>query len=120
MYGFIKVAAAVPAVRVADTEYNTAQIESLMAQAEGQSVEIICFPELSVTGYSCQDLFQQQILLEQAEAALLKLMEFSRNLDIITIVGVPISYAGGLLNCAAVIQRHSLPTTRNFMNRGGL
>lgn len=105
MYGFIKVAAAVPAVRVADTEYNTAQIESLMAQAEGQSVEIICFPELSVTGYSCQDLFQQQILLEQAEAALLKLMEFSRNLDIITIVGVPISYAGGLLNCAAVIQR---------------
>ena len=56
-HGFIKVAAAVPAVKVADIEYNVLQIESLIAQAEGQGVEIVVFPELCLTGYSCQDLF---------------------------------------------------------------
>ena len=72
-YGFVKVAAAVPHVRVADCKYNTEQIENLMAQAEGQGVEVLCFPELSVTAYTCQDLFHQQLLLEETEAALLKL-----------------------------------------------
>ena len=56
-YGFIKVAAAVPTVKVADVDYNVGQIESLIAQAEGQGVEVLVFPELSITGYSCQDLF---------------------------------------------------------------
>lgn len=68
-YGFIKVAAAVPAVKVADTEYNVLQIESLIAQAEGQGVEIIVFPELCLTGYSCQDLFKEQLLIDKAEEA---------------------------------------------------
>lgn len=103
--GFIKVAAAVPRVSVADCRKNTEQIEALMAKAQGQGVEIVCFPELSVTGYTCQDLFQQQLLLEEAEASLLRLMEFSRNLDIVAIVGVPISCHGMLFNCAAVVQR---------------
>ena len=58
-YGFLKVAAAVPAVKVADVEYNVAQLESLIAQAEGQGVEVIVFPELCLTGYSCQDLFRE-------------------------------------------------------------
>ena len=70
MYGFIKVAAAVPSVRVADCKFNTTQIEGMMARAEGLGVEIIVFPELSITGYTCQDLFQQQILLEEAETSL--------------------------------------------------
>ncbi|MBQ8277765.1 MAG: NAD(+) synthase [Bacteroidaceae bacterium] len=103
--GFIKVAAAIPSVRVADCRYNTDRMEALMAKAEGLGVEIICFPELSVTGYTCQDLFQQQLLTDEAEAALLRLMEFSRNLDIVALVGVPLAYEGMLLNCAAVIQR---------------
>ena len=66
-YGFIKVAAGVPAVKVADVEYNVQQIESLIAQAEGKGVEIIVFPELCITGYSCQDLFREQLLLDKAE-----------------------------------------------------
>ena len=104
MYGFIKVAAAVPSVRVADCKFNTTQIEGMMARAEGLGVEIIVFPELSITGYTCQDLFQQQILLEEAETSLLKIMEFSHNLNITTIVGLPLAYDGMLLNCAAIIQ----------------
>ena len=58
-YGFIKVASAVPAVRVADCEYNRQQIETLMGQAEDAGVEIIVFPELCITAYTCQDLFRQ-------------------------------------------------------------
>ena len=54
-YGYITVASAIPSVRVADADYNIKQIESLIAQAEGKGAEIIVFPELSVTGYSCQD-----------------------------------------------------------------
>lgn len=104
MHGFIKVAAAVPSVRVADCKFNTEQIEYLMSKAEGLGVEIIVFPELSITSYTCQDLFQQQLLLEEAETSLLKLMAFSHNLNITAIVGVPISYDGMLLNCAAIIQ----------------
>ncbi len=102
--GFLKVAAAVPVVKVADCHHNTEQIESLMARAEGMGVEVVCFPELSVTGYTCQDLFQQQLLLDEVEAALLRLLEFSRNLNIVSIVGVPVAYGGMLFNCAAVIQ----------------
>ena len=77
-YGFIKVASAIPSVRVGDVKYNTAQIENLIAQAEGQGVEVIVFPELSVTGYSCQDLFRQEILLESAETAVMVLLDFTR------------------------------------------
>ncbi|MBQ9190894.1 MAG: NAD(+) synthase [Bacteroidaceae bacterium] len=104
-YGFVKIATAVPEVRVADPKFNTQQIENLVIQAEGRGVEIICLPELSLTGYSCGDLFAQQLLLDEAEMALINLMNFSRSLDIITIVGLPVSYNGMLLNCAAVIQK---------------
>ena len=104
-YGFVKVAAAVPEVHVADPKYNVQQIESLVIQAEGRGVEIICLPELSLTGYSCGDLFSQQLLLDEAELALTHLMNFSRALDIISIVGLPVQYGGMLLNCAAVIQK---------------
>ncbi len=63
-YGFIKVAAAVPAIKVADIDYNVEQIESLIAQAEGQNVEVLVLPELCVTGYTCQDLFRNQLLID--------------------------------------------------------
>jgi len=103
-YGFIKVAAAIPAVKVADTEYNVQQVESLIAQAEGQGVEIVVFPELAITGYSCQDLFKEQLLIDKAEEALLVLLDFTRKLDVIVIVGLPVQVGALLYNCAAVIQ----------------
>lgn len=107
-HGFIKIATSVPATKVADCKFNIQQMESLIAQAEGKGVEVIVFPELSVTGYSCQDLFRGQMLLDEAESAVLQLLDFSRKLDIISIVGLPVSAGGLLLNCAAVIQRGTL------------
>ncbi len=104
-YGFVKVAAGVPEVRVADPRWNVERIESLAIQAEGRGVEVIVFPELSLTGYTCGDLFAQQLLIDEAEAALIHLMNFSRSLDIICIVGLPVAYGGSLLNCAAVVQK---------------
>ncbi|MBQ2344990.1 MAG: NAD(+) synthase, partial [Prevotella sp.] len=106
--GFIKVAAAVPTVKVADCEYNLQQIECQIAQAEGKGVEIIVFPELSITGYTCQDLFRQHLLLDEAEAGLLTLLDFTRQLDIVSIVGLPIAVGDLLLNCAAIIQKGQL------------
>ena len=73
-YGFVKVAAAVPLVQVADCFYNIEKIEGLMRQASEKGVQIIAFPELSVTGYTCLDLFAQQTLLDGAEEALLQLV----------------------------------------------
>lgn len=102
--GFIKVAAAVPRLQVADCRYNIEQMEALMVRADSLGVEIVCFPELGLTGYTCQDLFAQQTLLEESEAALLRLMEFSRNVDVISIVGLPVVYDGMLFNCGAVLR----------------
>ena len=107
-YGFVKVAAAVPVVNVADVAYNVQQVESLIAQAEGRGVEVLVFPELCITGYSCQDLFKEQLLLDHAEGAILTLLDLTRKLDVISIVGLPIVINGLLYNCAAVIQGGTL------------
>ena len=104
-HGFVKVASAIPSVKVADCQYNVEQIESLVIQAEGKGIEIICLPELSLTAYSCGDLFGQQLLLDEAEMALIHLMNVTRSLNIISIIGLPVPYRGALLNCAAVVQR---------------
>ena len=107
-YGLIKVAAAIPGVRVADIEYNVLQIESLIAQAEGKGAELIVFPELCLTGYTCQDLFRQQLLLDKAEEGLLTLLDFTRKLDIAAVVGMPVRVGSLLYNCAVVVQKGAL------------
>ena len=99
-------AAAIPQVKVADCIFNTQQ--SMIAQAEGKGVEVIVFPELCITGYTCQDLFLQHTLLEQTETAVMMLLDFTRKLDVITIVGLPVIVGDLLLNCAAVIQKGDL------------
>ena len=107
-YGFVKVASAVPAVKVANVEYNVQQIESLIAQAEGKGIEVMVLPELCVTGYTCQDLFREQALLDRTEQGVMDLLDFTRKLDIITVVGLPVVINGLLYNCAAVIQSGQL------------
>ena len=107
-YGFVNVAAAVPTVKVADVEYNVQQIETLIAQAEDRGVEIIVFPELCITGYSCQDLFKEQLLLDHAEEGVVRLLDFTRKLNTIVIVGLPVVVNGLLYNCAAVLQSGTL------------
>lgn len=106
--GFVKVASAIPSVKVANCQYNLQQIENIIADAECKGVEIIVFPELSVTGYTCQDLFRQRMLLDEAERSVAELLEFSRELDIICIVGTPVVAGDLLLNCAVVLQHGNI------------
>ncbi len=107
-YGFIKVAAAVPAMKVADIEFNVQEIEKLITLADSEHVEVVCFPELCITGYTCQDLFKEQLLLNKSEEGLLMLLDFTRKLDVISIVGMPVLVGGLLLNCAVVIQQGNI------------
>lgn len=104
-YGFIKVAAAIPRVHVADCKFNAGQIESLIAIAEGENIQIVSFPELCVTGYTCGDLFAQQLLLESAESALVQILSNTRQLDVVAILGMPIAVNSSLINAAVVIHR---------------
>ena len=104
-YGFVTVAAAIPRVKVADTHHNILAIEEQVAMAEGKGVEIIVFPELSITGYSCQDLFRSQLLVEKAEQALMHLLDFTRKLDIITVVGKKGSYNGTPQIVSAAVEK---------------
>ena len=104
-YGYVKVAAAVPRVRVADCKFNAGQIEKEIIIADGKGVQIIAFPELCITGYTCGDLFAQQLLLEEAELGLMQVLNTTRQLDIISIVGMPVVCEGQLLNAAVVIQK---------------
>ena len=104
-YGFIKVAAAVPLVKVADCEFNVQQTECLIKRAADQGVQLVVFPELGITGYSCGDLFGQQLLLEQAEMGLMHLLDSTRQSDILSVVGLPVSFGGMLLNCAVVFGK---------------
>ncbi len=104
-YGFIKVAAAIPAVRVADCDFNTTETARIMSEADKRDVRVLVFPELSVTGYTCQDLFRQNILITAAEESVVSLLNSSKHLDVIAIVGVPVVVGDLLLNCAAVIQK---------------
>lgn len=104
-YGFVKVAAAVPRVKVADCKFNSERLEGLITIAEGKGVQILTFPEMCITGYTCGDLFAQQLLLEQAEMALIQILNSTRQLDIISILGMPVVVSSTVINAAVVIQK---------------
>ena len=104
-YGYVKVAAAVPRVKVADCKFNASEIEKEIIIADGKGVQIIAFPELCITGYTCGDLFAQQLLLEQAEMALIQILNSTRQLDIISILGMPVVVNSTVINAAVVIQK---------------
>lgn len=103
-YGFVKVAAAVPAVKVADCEFNVEHIISMIKKADEQKVDVICFPELCITGYTCQDLFFNSLLLDEAEKALDRIVGETADLEILAIVGLPLRLNGCLYNMAALVQ----------------
>lgn len=104
-YGFVKVAAAVPALKVADCQFNVSETEKLIVEAEEKGVQVLVFPELNITGYSCGDLFGQNLLLEQAEMALMQLVQNTRQMNVVSIVGMPLLAGSTLLNCAIVFQK---------------
>ena len=103
--GFIKVAAGTPKIRVADCRYNAEQIFTLMREASRQGVRVLCLPELCLTGYTCGDLFFQDTLLKGAEEGLATILEATKNLDMVTAVGLPVRCDNKLYNCAALIQK---------------
>ncbi len=104
-FGFVKVAAAVPAVKVADVAFNAAQMLVQLKQADKQGVRAVVFPELGLTGYTCGDLFLKPTLLDAAERELAKLLAQTKNLDIVFMAGLPVRAGAVLLNAAAVCYK---------------
>lgn len=102
--GFVRVAAAIPNLRVADCDFNIKSIIELVLKAEDEKVQVICFPELSITGYTCADLFFQQQLLDDALKALNELVFLSFKTTAVIIVGMPLKARNQLFNTAVVIQ----------------
>ena len=107
-YGFVKVAAAVPQVAVADCARNAERIVALAQQAARRGGELVAFPELAVTGYTCADLFLQPALLDAADEALGEIMRQTRKLPLALIVGLPLRHEDRLYNCAAVVAQGRL------------
>jgi NAD+ synthase (glutamine-hydrolysing) len=102
--GFVKAAAVTPKIKVADTKYNAELILDMMKESTQQGAKIVVFPELCLTGYTCQDLFLQERLLQGAKDALMKLVKESASLDAIFFVGLPFEILGKLYNVAAVFS----------------
>ena len=104
-YGYVRVAAAVPELKVANVKFNTEEIIKEIKLLTQEGVQIVVFPELSITGYTCADLFSQDVLLTEALNGLKKIMMETSDLNIISIVGAPIVCDNQLFNCAIVINR---------------
>ena len=124
--GFVKVAAVTPDIRVADVEYNTKQICAALDEAAQERAKIVVFPELCVTGYTCGDLFAQDVLLQAAKTAIKKIAAYTEEKDMLAFVGTPLQVDGKLYNTAAgekllgLRQRHFCRITPSFMKCGSL
>lgn len=106
--GFVKVAAATPAIRVADCAYNAKQTIQLMQEAAEAGVKVLAFPELGLTGYTCADLFLQPVLLKGAEAALEEILDASEDLDMLIAVSMPVLKNNKLYSCAVLLKNGEL------------
>ena len=103
-HGFIRTAAAVPVVKVADVAHNVGQICRLASDAAEKEVSLIVFPELSVTGATCGDLFGNNLLIKAAEEGVKQIVEFSRGKAMTIVVGAPVPYRSRLYDCAVIIR----------------
>ena len=106
--GFLKAAALSPALRVADCAYNTQQIIAQLREAAGRGVKLAVFPEFCLTGYTCGDLFLQRTLQQGALTGLQSVLDASKELDVVALVGLPLLVRGKLYNCAAVLCKGQL------------
>lgn len=102
-FGFVRVAAGVPRVRVADTAFNAAQAAALAHAAHHDGAHLLVLPECTLTGYTANDLFQQRALLDAARAALLALCAETASCDTVIVAGLPLALDNQLFNCAAVL-----------------
>ncbi|MBO5544512.1 MAG: NAD(+) synthase, partial [Oscillospiraceae bacterium] len=101
--GFVKVAAASPVIRVADADYNASLVADCIRSAAAEGVKVLVFPELTLTGCSCYDLFTHRVLLRGAEAALLTVLEATRGADLLAFVGLPLGVGAKVYNVAAAL-----------------
>lgn len=102
--GFIKVAAATPIVKVADTRFNTEQCISVAEKASNDGVKVLVFPELALTGYSCGDLFNTETLLSGALDGLRQYIYATAMYDMVSVIGLPVEFSDKIYNCAAVVS----------------
>lgn len=104
-YGFIRVGACVPKIKVADVEFNKNEIITQIKEAKNKNVQILTFPELSLTGYTCNDLFMQDVLLDSSLKALKEIKDFTKKIDQVIIIGMPLRHENQIFNVAVVIQK---------------
>lgn len=104
-FGYIRVASAIPTVEVGNCKANAKSVMSLIDKATDEGVDIICFPELCTTGYTCADLFAQRILLDNSDRSLLDIKEYTTNKNLTVIIGAPLRLGARLLNAAVVISQ---------------
>lgn len=107
-FGFIKVGAATPKLKVADPVYNVEEIKKLITAAEDEGVSVLVFPELCITSYTCGDLFGQEVLLKAAEDGVNSLCQFSKGREVLFFVGVPVQAGPQLFNCGAAVKDGSI------------
>lgn len=119
--GFVKVAAVTPDIRVADVQYNTEQICRMIDETVAEGAKIVVFPELCITGYTCSDLFTQEVLLDHAREALREITAYTAEKDALIFVGVPLSVEGELYNVAAALNHGEILglTTKTFLPNYG-
>lgn len=103
-HGFVKVAAVTPALRVADVRFNAENISRAIGEAEKAGVQLLVFPELSLCGYTCGDLFGQKVLLDDCFAFLRTIAEETKDKKMLVFIGVPVRLGGVLYNCAAALN----------------
>lgn len=115
--GFIKVAAATPDIKVCDCFFNSENIIKNIFEAYEKNCTLIVFPELCITGYTCSDLFLQTALLNDAKIVLKNILEKTNNLNIISIIGMPLEYNNKLYNCGVCIYKGKIlgAITKNFI-----
>ena len=106
--GFIRAACASPELKVADCAFNAEKMAEAIGDAAAKGVRLLVFPELSLTGYTCGDLFSQRVLLEGAQQGLRRLLAASVGLETVIVAGLPVSAFNKLYNCAAVLQNGRL------------
>ena len=126
MFGFYRIASVCPALKVADTDFNTEEIIRCGHLAKNEGAAVAVFPELCITGYTCSDLFHQELLLQKSVASLLKIAKAFDDSDMVVAVGLPLRIMGKLYNCGALLQRGKiigvtpkihLPNQREFYEK---
>ncbi len=104
-YGFIKVAAATPKIKIADVDYNTELICNQIDEAAKNGAKVLVFPELCLTGYTCSDLFWQSLMLEKVKEKTIEIARYSKDYDMLIMIGIPYEHNGKLYNVGVVLHK---------------